>query len=85
MNGDSLKLSVSPIVQKDGKRLAYVTFEDADRSAEGAIPDCKILKNRGFTNEEASMLENYMKDNLVQLKKMAAGVNVMDAFMGKKK
>ena len=84
MADDSLKLSVSPIVMKDGERMAYVTFEDPGRNAEGVIPACKIQNSKGFTKEEVAQLEDYMRNNLAKLKSMAASVNPMDAFLGKK-
>lgn len=74
-------MSVSPICVKDGKKYAYVTFEEGDFMAEGRIPDCKITKNKGFSQQQVEQLELYMQRELAQLKKMAAGINVFDAFM----
>ena len=37
--------------------------------------------NKGFTPEEVACLEDYMRVNRTELKKMAASVNVMNAFM----
>ena len=42
MAAEELKMSVSPICQKEGKRIAYVSFTDGKRTAEGKIPDCII-------------------------------------------
>ena len=81
---DELTMQVSPICRKDGKKVAYVTFKDTTRSAEGIIPACMIIKNKGFTEDEVIGLEVYMKGNLEELKKMAASVNVADAFLGKR-
>ena len=81
---EELKMSVSPICQKEGYKIAYVSFTDGKRTAEGQIPDCVIRKNQGFTEEEVRQLEEYMKRELATLKKMASQVNVMNAFMGKK-
>jgi len=78
---DELKMSVSPICIKDGNRYAFVNFADGNRTAEGKIPDCKILSNKGFSEQEITQLEEYMKKELPNLKKMAAGVNVLGAFM----
>ena len=77
---DTMTMRVSSIVKKDGKKLAYVIFEDIDRSAEGVIPVCKIMKSEGFTDEEIGLLEQYMKDNLEILKNMAADLNLLDAL-----
>lgn len=78
---DELKMSVSPICVKDGNRYAFVNFADGKRTAEGKIPDCKIISNKGFSDKEVTQLEEYMKKELSNLKQMAAGINVLGAFM----
>ena len=80
MNNE-LNMSVSPICVKDGNRYAFVNFTDGTRAAEGKIPDCKIISNKGFDDEEIKQLEEYMKKELPRLKQMAAGINVLGAFM----
>lgn len=79
---DELKMSVSPICSKDGKKYAFVSFTDGSRTAEGKIPDCKIISNEGFSEDEVRQLEDYMNQELAQIKKMAAGINIMHSFMG---
>ena len=37
-NNDELQMQVSPICNKNGEKLAYVTFSDSVRRAEGEIP-----------------------------------------------
>ena len=76
-----LNMSVSPICVKDGEKYAFVTFSDGERVAEGRIPDCKIISNKGFSVDEAAQLETYMERELPALKKMAAGIKLFDAFM----
>ncbi len=83
-NDGTLDMSVSSICQKDGCKVAYVTFKDATRTAEGMIPMCEIIRNEGFSATEVRQLETYMQNQLPTLKKMAAGINVFDAFRGKK-
>lgn len=78
---DELKMSVSPICTKDGKKYAFVSFTDGRRSAEGKIPDCKITASTGFNKDEVTQLEEYMNRELPQLKKMAAGIDIMRNFM----
>ncbi len=80
MNNE-LNMSVSPICMKDGNRYAFVNFTDGTRFAEGKIPDCKIISNKGFSEKEVEKLEEYMKTELPKLKQMAAGINVLGAFM----
>lgn len=78
---NELNMTVSPVCSKNGEKYAFVSFSDGERSADGKIPDCKITFNKGFTDEEVAQLELYMKMELGNLKKMAAGVGVMDAFL----
>ncbi len=78
---DELTMSISGICRKDGKKLAYVTFTDGKRKAEGSIPDCRIIKQTGFSEEEAGQLELYMKLNLDELKKQAAAISPLRAMM----
>ena len=78
---DELSMTVSPVCAKDGKKYAYVSFTDGERIAEGIIPDCKIMSNKGFSREELEQLEAYMKSELPKLKRMAAEIRVLDAFM----
>ena len=74
-------MSVSPICLKDGKKIAYVYFADGERNAEGRIPECKIVSAVGLDRGEIRMLEEYMKRELSQLKKMAVGIRLVDAIM----
>jgi chorismate mutase len=80
---EELSLQVSAICERDGQKMAYVTFSDDTRHAEGEIPACIITKSHGFTESEVLDLQQYMLANLDQLKKMASKVNIMDAFLGR--
>ena len=77
---EELNMSVSPICVKDGKKYAYIMFSDEVRSAEGTIPDCRIINNNGFLEEEVNQLEAYMKRSLPELKKLAAEQNAFNAM-----
>lgn len=74
-------LTVSPVCSKDGKSYAYVTFACDGKSAEGKIPECTIIRNEGFTPEEVEQLTEYMVANMAELKKTAASINPLGAFM----
>ena len=78
---DALDMSVSAICEKDGRRFAYVTFAGGGRKAEGEIPSCMISSSEGFSDEEVHQLEVYMRQNLDMLRKMAADINPLKAFM----
>ncbi len=76
-----ITMMVSPICMKEGEKVAYVTFSDKDRHAEGEIPKCVITKSEGFDKDEIYGLESYMEENLDKLKSMAASVNPIKAIM----
>lgn len=76
-----MNMSVSPVCVKDGKQYAFVIFTSGEKQAEGKIPECVLVSNKGFSEEEAALLETYMKRELTNLKKMASSVNVLGAFM----
>lgn len=78
---NELTMTVSPVCEKAGERFAYVSFADGERSAEGKIPACKIVSATGFREDEIRMLEEYMQQELPRLKRMAAQIRLMDAFM----
>lgn len=75
-----MKMSVSPVCSKDNKQYAFVSFSDEISSTEGRIPECRIIANQGFTEEEVRQLEDYMRRELKTLKKMAAGIRLIDAL-----
>ncbi len=76
-----LKMTVSGIVPKDGRNNIYVVFEDGTRKAEGCVPECVVISNDGFTEEETKMLELYMKQNQDQIREMAKQINPIKALM----
>ncbi len=78
---DELQMQISPICNKNGEKLAYVTFFDDVRRAEGEIPKCIINSNSGFSDEEKIALEDYMKENLEMLKDLAKEINPIKSFM----
>ena len=77
---NELNMTISAVCVKDGKQYAFVSFTDGKRTAEGKIPECRILSNTGFEVHEVEQLERYMKRELTQLKKMAAGIRLIDAL-----
>lgn len=78
---EELKMTVSGIVPKDGRKSVYVVFEDGQRKAEGYVPDCIITKNEGFEDDEVKVLELYMKQNQDQIREMAKVINPIKALM----
>ncbi|MCR4739735.1 MAG: hypothetical protein K5886_05685 [Lachnospiraceae bacterium] len=79
---DDISLSFSGFLGEKGSRYIAVSFTDGKRTAEGSIPECKITKNTGFSDEEIRSLEEYLKNNKESIMEKARGINPMKAFMG---
>lgn len=78
-----VNLDISGVVEKDGKKIAHIRFTRGEDVAEGYIPDCVFTKVKGFTDEETEQLTDYLRANLTDLKRRAAAINPLNAFMGK--
>lgn len=80
---DEVRLDISGVMEKDGKRIAYVRFSRGEDYAEGYIPDCVFTEVNGFSEEEIYQLKEYLQNNLSEFKRRAASIDPLKAFMGK--
>ena len=55
--------------------------EQDDKTATEKMTYCKIVSSTGFDDNEICMLEEYMRQELSRLKRMAASIRLVDAFM----
>lgn len=58
---EELKLTHSGILVKQGRRHVSVRFERGCDMAEASLPECKVIKNQGFSEEEVAGLELYLE------------------------
>lgn len=58
---EELKLTHSGILVKQGRRHVSVRFERGSDIAEASLPECKVIKNQGFSEEEVAGLELYLE------------------------
>jgi hypothetical protein len=68
MADGEMKMTYSAIVRdKDNKRIVRVMFERKNGSlletAEGLVPEGKIVKSSGFSPDEIKQLESYLWEN----------------------
>ena len=82
MNSE-IKMSVSSMTRTKDSKAVYVLFEDNGKSAEIAMPECKIVNNKGFSDEEIAQLTDYVKNEHDSIYELAKGINPMKAFLGK--
>ncbi|MBO6241854.1 MAG: hypothetical protein J6O61_13595 [Butyrivibrio sp.] len=68
MSDEEMRMTYSAILTgKDNKKMVRVSFERNGKTgrevAEGVVPDGKIVKNNGYSQEEIASLEMYLKAN----------------------
>ncbi len=66
-DANEIKLTHSSILSMHGKPYVSVRFDRGRDFAEGSIPDAKIIKSIGFSEDEILELENYLADNAKDL------------------
>ena len=66
---------------KDSKAV-YVLFEDEGKSAEFSLPGCKVVSNKGFSEEEMASLADYVRNEQDSIFETAKKINPMKAFLG---
>ena len=82
MLDSSVTMSVTQIFRDaENRKYAFVTFDAGKKSAEGKIPDCTIIRSKGFSDDEIHDLEQYMMSDLDTIWDAAKGVNVFKSFM----
>lgn len=79
---DQIRMSVSSMTRTESKKGVYVLFTDGNKSAEFVLPDCKLIDNRGFSDEEVAQLLDYVDNEREYIFSLAKTVDPMRAFMG---
>ena len=77
-----IKMSVSAMTRTKDSKAVYVLFEDGSRNAEFALPEGKLVKNNGFSDEEISRLADYVDGERDSIFNVAKTINPMRDFLG---
>ena len=77
---EEVSMSVSSVCEEAGERFAFVRFEDRQRYCEFRFPEVALKVNDGFSEEELVQLKFFVKNNIPQLKKLAASVDPFHAI-----
>lgn len=72
---EDVNMLVTGMLHKAGKSFVRVSFVRGKDWAEGIVPDAKIEKAKGFTEEEVSKLEAYLMEEKAMILERAKGVN----------
>lgn len=79
---EELKTLVSGILTKEGRKFARISFMRGQEYAEFIVPDGCLDSHRGFSEEEISKLQEYVKEESDSIMEKARGVNVMKNWLG---
>ncbi len=82
MKDDKVTLTFSSVLSKNGKPMVAVRFERGTDHAEGSVPECKITKNNGFSEEEVSMLNEYLVNNKGDIISRAKSISGISHLLG---
>ncbi len=78
-------MSVSSMTRTKDSKAVYVLFQDGGKSAEIALPECKLVNNKGFSDEELAQLNDYVSNEQDSIYELAKKINPMKAFLGELK
>lgn len=79
---ESVEMSVSSMTRHGDNKAIYVLFTDGDKTAEFTVPDCALLSNSGFADDEIQQLQEYVENEQEYIFSIAKGINPLKAFMG---
>lgn len=78
---NKLTITISGMTRTADKKAIYVLFEEGSRSAEIAIPDNKIVSNKGFSDEEIAQFMEYLDAERETIYETAKTINPLRAMM----
>lgn len=78
---DEVKMLISCVVEKDGKKMVRLSFLRGNDYAEGLLPEGIVEKAQGFTEEEVRKLERYIRTNRKDILQQAREINPLRNWM----
>ncbi len=75
-------MSVSTMTRTKDSKAVYVLFEDEGKSAEFSLPGCRVVSNKGFSEEEMASLADYVRNEQDSIFETAKKIDPMKAFLG---
>lgn len=72
---------VSGIVVKDNRKIVRVSFLRDNDFAEGVMPDAIIEKSKGFSTEELTKLEKFLRLHKEEILQQAKEVNPIRSWL----
>ena len=81
MNNE-ISMTVSTMTRHGDDKAIYVVFTDGAKSAEFVVPEDRLLKNNGFSEEELASLTDYVVNEHDTIYSIAKKINPMKSFLG---
>ena len=78
---DEVKMLISCVVEKEGKKMVRLSFLRGSDYAEGILPEGIVEKAQGFTEEEVRKLERYIRTNRKDIPQQAKEINPLRNWM----
>lgn len=78
---DEVTMLVSGIVEKDNRKIVRVSFLRGKDYAEGLMPDGRVEKSEGFTPQELTKLEKFMRLHKEEILQQAKEVNPIRSWL----
>ena len=79
-----INMTVSTMTRHGDDKAIYVLFTDGAKSAEFAVPEDRLVRNEGFSDEEISQLTDYVSNEHDSIFAIAKKVNPMKNLLGMK-
>ncbi len=76
-----ISMNVSLLSTSGDKRVIYVSFTDGKKTAEFSLPEVKLVRNAGFSEEEITQLTDYVSNSQDEIYRIAKGINPIKSFM----
>ena len=78
---EEIRMSVSSMTRNKDSKAVYVQFQDGSKSAEIALPEGRLVRNEGFSDDEIASLIEYVNNEQETIYGLAKQVNPIRAFL----
>lgn len=77
----NITMTISGFTRTNENKAVYIMFTEQDKTAEIALPGCRVIANNGFTEEELKKLVKYVGEEQEAIYAEAKKVNPFTAMM----
>ncbi len=78
---EEIRMSVSSMTRTETKKALYVMFTRGEDMAELVLPDLKVFKNKGFSEDEIGRLLDYIDGSRDEIYALAKKIDPIKAML----